>query len=134
MSNLTKQKDKPPIVLFASMDSATEGLASTLSESGLKVLSCTSVAEGIRFITNQKFDCLILDLNLDDGSADDIILSAKKRAKTLNLSTPVILLSDTITADVLQRLKGMILRAFVKPFNIEEVVLYVIWACKLDRS
>lgn len=93
-----------------------------LENRGYKVLSCTNAMESTRLLTNQKFDCIILDLRLERGSGDQIISYVRRDPRGFNQGTPILIVSGELNPEVIKRIKDSVSGFFVKPFNIETIV------------
>ncbi len=87
-----------------------------------KVVTSETYTDAIKKLSNQKFDLIIADLKLKKGSGDMVIELIKQDSKNFNYSTPVFVASGMITSDILKRVGGHIDHAFVKPFEIEELL------------
>ena len=87
-----------------------------------KVVTSETYTDAIKKLSNQKFDLIIADLQLKKGSGDMVIELIKQDSKNFNYSTPVFVASGMITSDILKRVGSHIDHAFVKPFEIDELL------------
>ncbi len=91
---------------------------SYLSEEGHQCESAACMKEAEEKISLYLYDCLLIDVNLPDGSGLDLIEPAKKR----NANAGIIIVSARETLD--DRIKGLNLGAddyIVKPFHLSEL-------------
>jgi len=94
-------------------------LKSTLQKEGFVVDSSLSVEAGFEQIEINKYDCIVLDINLPDGSGFDVIRDLRKR----NDNTPVIIV--TARGQIEDKVKGLDLGAddyVPKPVDSNELI------------
>ncbi len=95
-----------------------ESVFSYLTEEGHSCESATTMKEAEEKISLYLYDCLLIDVNLPDGSGLDLIEPAKKR----NSNAGIIIVSARETLD--DRIRGLNLGAddyLVKPFHLSEL-------------
>lgn len=95
-----------------------ESIHSYLSEEGYDCESAATLKEAEERISLYLYDCLLIDVNLPDGSGLDLIKPAKKR----NSNAGIIIVSARETLD--DRILGLNLGAddyIVKPFHLTEL-------------
>ena len=95
-----------------------ESIDAYLSEEGYQCESSGTLAEAEERLSLYLYDCLLIDVNLPDGSGLDLIEPAKKR----NASAGIIIISARETLE--DRIKGLNLGAddyIVKPFHLSEL-------------
>lgn len=91
-----------------------EGIKFVLEDSGTQIFQAYSLKEALKFIDN-KFDLILLDINLPDGNGIDFCKEVKKRSK----NNPVIFISANDTdIDVIRGLELGGDDYIVKPFNL----------------
>ena len=106
------------ILIVEDEKSLQDSIHSYLSEEGYECQSAFSLREAEEFICLYIYDCVLLDVNLPDGSGLDLI----KLIKTRNSTTGIIIISARETLD--DRIKGLKLGAddyIVKPFHLSEL-------------
>jgi len=111
---------KPNILLVEDDTMIASGLIYALEQESYAVTHCQSVAETLRVINTARFALAILDMQLPDGTGDQIHESLQ------NMNTAVIFL--TVVDD-----EGNIVRAFesgaadyiIKPFRLRELLARV---------
>ena len=99
-----------------------QDVAAELTRNGFMVIAVDSATDGALRIQNQKFSVIILDWNLGRQTADLLIQKARSGAGD-NQHTPIMLISGVLDREVLERVKGNVQKAFVKPFALAELVL-----------
>lgn len=95
-----------------------ESIQIYLTEEGHQCESAACMKEAEEKISLYLYDCLLIDVNLPDGSGLDLIEPAKKR----NANAGIIIVSARETLD--DRIKGLNLGAddyIVKPFHLSEL-------------
>ncbi len=95
-----------------------ESLLSYLTAEGYSCESATTLNEAEEKNSLYLYDCLLIDVNLPDGSGLDLIEPVKKR----NANAGIIIVSAKETLD--DRIKGLNLGAddyIVKPFHLSEL-------------
>lgn len=95
-----------------------ESIQSYLSNEGYSCESSATLKEAEEKISLYLYDCLLIDVNLPDGSGLDLIEPAKKR----NSNAGIIIVSARETLD--DRIRGLNLGAddyIVKPFHLSEL-------------
>ena len=83
----------------------------------------TPSAKDAKFkLDNQEFFCLLLDMNLAQGSGEDIVRHLTRARGVLNYATPIIVISGTLNNSRLLEIKDRVQAAIVKPFTIESLI------------
>jgi CheY-like chemotaxis protein len=115
---LSKSDNNKPWVLVVDDEAEFARLIALKFEgAGFRTLTCGKVPEAIHKLTNQKFDCIILDIRLEQGSGERVVDVLRSDDKTLNFSTPILLMSGHVDAGIVRRLATKISGVFVKPFE-----------------
>ncbi len=73
-------------------------------------------------IKNEKFDLILLDLKLKQGSGVTLVEAVRTNKGGFNHSTPIIVASAYVDEDILVQLKSMVNAFVVKPYNPDAVV------------
>ncbi len=100
----------------------------TLKNAGYAVAEASDGTAGLALASQQKFDCIITDLNMP--GMDGLALTKAIRATTSNRATPILLL--TTEADPAKKTAGREAGAtgwLVKPFNPDKLVETVKKVC-----
>jgi DNA-binding response OmpR family regulator len=95
-----------------------ESVQSYLSDEGFSCESSATLKDAEEKVSLYLYDCLLIDINLPDGSGLDLIEPAKKR----NADAGIIIVSARETVE--DRIKGLNLGAddyLVKPFHLSEL-------------
>ena len=95
-----------------------ESVQSYLSDEGFSCESSATLKDAEEKVSLYLYDCLLIDINLPDGSGLDLIEPAKKR----NANAGIIIVSAKETLE--DRIKGLNLGAddyLVKPFHLSEL-------------
>lgn len=90
------------------------GVCMALSREDLSVTSCESLAQGRRALEEEKFDLLILDINLPDGSGLDLLEELRRKS-----DLPVLLLTaNDLETDIVVGLECGADDYVTKPFSL----------------
>jgi two-component system, cell cycle response regulator CtrA len=110
-------------ILLVEDDAATaDTLALVLKSEGFDVVTVGLGQDGIDLVSGEKFDLVLLDLNLPDMSGYDIL----RQLRRAQVDTPILILSGI--AGVEDRVKGLSFGAddyVTKPFNRDELIARV---------
>lgn len=97
-------------------------MALKLESAGFRAITCGKVPEAISKLGNQRFDCIILDIRLEQGSGERVVDVLRSDDKMLNFLTPILLMSGHVDAGLLRRLGNKVNGVFVKPFDSELLI------------
>lgn len=113
-----KSRDKKPNVLVVEDEpDLIEIMSEKLKLEGFEVYTCSKVVRANQFLANQKFDCVVMDIKLEQGTGDQVIATMRRDKRNLNFSTPVVVVSGHLDKDLLAKLAKDVQGAFVKPFD-----------------
>lgn len=91
-------------------------------EALFQTVTCSGRMEAMFKLKNQKFDCIVLDIRIEGGSSNDLILNIRSRKGDMNTKTPIVILSGFIDRNFITQHKANIQGAFVKPVPKEKLV------------
>lgn len=89
-----------------------------LEERGYRVLVAHRSGDAIKKLRNQKFDCILADIRLENSSGASIITSIRGDKKDLNYSTPIVVMSGYLEPHLVRELMAMVQGFLVKPFEL----------------
>lgn len=90
----------------------------TLHQKGYQPIGVTDMRDATLRMKNQKFACLIFDIRLGETeSGVELIKLARDRKESLNLPTPIVVISGYLDKSLVQSIAGSIQGALVKPFE-----------------
>lgn len=113
---------KPSILLVEDEENLQEALKLNLELEGYEVTACSDGASALKFIHQEHFDLIILDVMLPE--VDGITVAENIRVH--NNEVPILMLSAKNTsADKILGLKKGADDYLTKPFNLEELLLRV---------
>ncbi|MDO4481168.1 MAG: response regulator transcription factor [Bacillota bacterium] len=102
------------ILLLEDDGALGNGICLALRSEELKTVLCRTVEEGLEAVSEEKFDLMILDINLPDGSGLDFL----KRIRETS-SVPVILLTaNDLEMDIVVGLESGADDYITKPFSL----------------
>jgi two-component system, OmpR family, alkaline phosphatase synthesis response regulator PhoP len=110
------------VLLVEDEQQNVELIKELLSQQGMQVLTTDRVGAALKMLANQKFDCLLVDIHLAQGSGDQLILEVRKDRRNQNYTTPILVISGGISRELLVGLREQIDGALIKPFRQQELV------------
>ncbi|MBK26307.1 MAG: hypothetical protein CME70_20070 [Halobacteriovorax sp.] len=93
-----------------------------LENANLGVVHFTTEKEALKATKDVKFNCIIVDINLEEGKGDSFILKMRNDPDNLNRETPVIMASSHLDINVVNKLGGAIQGGVVKPYSILDLL------------
>lgn len=113
----------PKVVLLVEDEpDMVELVSGYLIESGFKVVSAKKLSEATAKANNQKYHCMIIDLNLEQGSGKQLMQYVRSDKKGQNYYTPIIVMSAFVDLPTVAELKGMVQEFIAKPAGKEVIV------------
>lgn len=100
----------------------TEGMKTLLESENYSFVSTTTARDAITKADLQEFDIILTDINLERGSGVEVIKAIRNNPKSLNKNTPIIALSSHFQQEIVKMISKYIQAAFVKPYNLAEVL------------
>ena len=119
------EDERKSLLVIEDEEDLLEVLSENLNLHGYDVIGVTTGQEALSKISNQKFDCILVDLNLGARNYDGkkIIKAIKTSPQCkINEATPVILCSGNIDAEAVTSLSDDIVAAVTKPIDIFALV------------
>ena len=117
MFNNTKYVIKKCILLIESEKGACEDLKALIVRHGYEAVVCGDCGKASWLLLNQKFACVVVDLEVGGENGLALISCIKKNRYHLNNKTPFILTSESLEAGLVNRVAGRIDGALLKPFG-----------------
>lgn len=96
-----------------------------LETGNFRVVSCGTLAEATRAVSNQKFDCILLDYCIRDGTTEKLLETIRKSRGGYNRNTPVILISGKLDSDAVKKLAPLVNGALVKPVQVNAILDHI---------
>jgi len=113
---------KPPQILLIEDEQGLRQLIAGKISKFANIIEASKVSESIIKIKNQKFDLIILDLHLEDGSGESVIKFVREDKKNFNFSTPILIISGHLDNFIIEEIRNEINGVLVKPFDTEQLV------------
>ena len=85
----------------------------------IRVINSDSELDSKRRLSLQKFDVIILDLNLGKGGNGASVLDFIRNKNEFNKETPIIICSGEVNKDFIQEFNKEVFKIWVKPLNWE---------------
>lgn len=119
MSN--SNPSKPSYALIVDDDpEMRDTVAEFLYGKRVRPVTAGNVREAAMKIRNQRFDFVLLDLNLGEESGVDVAEQLRKQDRELRGHTPIVVMTGFAEKNLLSRLAGKIDGCVVKPFTRDE--------------
>ena len=127
---------KPWVLIVEDELEIVEILSIRLKKEGFEVSSCSKAPRAIQLMNNQKYDCLLLDMRLEQGSGEQILATIRRDIRNLNYATPALVMSAFLDPVIVKRIGKDIQGAFVKPFERDALISKIksICAAKLGPA
>ena len=104
----------PQILILEDDNTLGQGIRLALQSPDIEVTLCSTMAEGQARLESARFDLLLLDINLPDGSGIDLLRSIRQAS-----SVPVILLTaNDMELDIVSGLESGADDYITKPFSL----------------
>jgi DNA-binding response OmpR family regulator len=87
---------------------------------GYQVVAHQQVSSARDEILKQKFDCILLDMNLKGQSGKDLIYAART-TNSPNTMTPIVIISGDLNLELVREVRDKIAAIIVKPFSPTEL-------------
>ena len=103
--------------------SLCNSILNTLHRQGHNPKGVTDLREAAFRMKNQKYDCLIIDMRLSNAeSGEELIRMARETKDSLNLHTPILVISGYLDKSLVHKIARSIQGALVKPFEMKALL------------
>lgn len=109
------------VLLVEDDEALSEEVALALRENEVSVLTVTTSNDAIIKARNQRFSCIIMDLQLGKGSGEDVIEIIRQDIKSPNYKTPIIVTSANLNPSNIKKFKTNVQKIFSKPYSTMEL-------------
>lgn len=93
-----------------------------LRDLGAKCIHTTEFKDAVKKVNFQKYDLILSDLKIINGTSEEIITSIKNNPKHVNNKTPIILCSGFIDDELKENFKKSIYYFLNKPFQMDTLI------------
>jgi CheY-like chemotaxis protein len=93
-----------------------------LNKEHIEVSAISNIDSAIDLISSWKFDCILLDINLNGANGGLVIQDVKEDVESPNKNTPIIVMSGMITDDFEKNIKAKVSGILKKPFTADELI------------
>jgi CheY-like chemotaxis protein len=97
-------------------------IVSALHRDGYRPTGVTTAREAIFKLTNQQYDCLVLDMRLENETGEEVIEAIRKQKDSQNARTPIVVISGFLDKKLLVKVAKNIQGALVKPFELSKLL------------
>lgn len=115
-------REKKWILVIEDEEQLAELMGEVLQDNGYEFIHSTSAKNAKFKLDNQEFECILLDLNLSQGSGEDIVKHLLRDKTVSNFKTPIIVVSGNLVTTRVEEIKNRIQSALVKPFSMEMLI------------
>lgn len=113
---------KPAVLVIDDEPDIVAMMTDILVSAGAHVLSAGKVTQGLTMAANQKFDLIIVDMQLPQGSGSQFVHVLRRDTHHLNHKSPIVVVSGNLTLEIVKELKALINGALTKPFSRAELL------------
>ncbi|EQC43128.1 response regulator [Bacteriovorax sp. DB6_IX] len=110
------------ILIIEDEKDIAEFIADEFQEEGFQVVMADNLKDALFKSNNQQFELILSDIQLKSGSGEDLIKHIKTNSKHINYKTPIVVTSAWLTKNLIHQVGQGIAYAFVKPFEIKQVM------------
>lgn len=97
-------------------------LASVLQAGGYNSVMASNCREAMQKLRKQSFFCVITDIQLGDGSGEEVIdFIRNSRWSEVDKTMPIVVVSGHVNKELLQKISKKVNGIFVKPFKPEDL-------------
>ena len=93
-----------------------------LIEYGAEIAAVDSISQAKEKLLTTKYDLIIADFLLKDGTGDTLISDIKGNEQDLNFPTPIIVTSAFIGQELLDEFKGKVSAVLTKPHSMDRLL------------
>lgn len=93
-----------------------------LRELGLKCIHTPSYPDAVKKANFQKYDAIITDIRLEQGTGDELITLIKTNPKHVNYETHIIVTSAYITNEIQDSISGKVKAILNKPHSMDDLI------------
>jgi len=115
-------REKRWILIIEDEEELASLIGEELNDEGFEYIYTNSAKDAKFKLDNQEFNCILLDMNLAQGSGEDILRHIMKDKTVPNFKTPVLVISGSLVSSRVHEIKERIQGAFVKPFDMEDLI------------
>jgi len=104
-----------------------QALNEALTELGYIVMTSGRPSDALVKLKNQKFNCVLLDLQLPGSSGIKVMqqMRGTTNIEPLNMSTPIILMSGHLEVESVKAAAGKVQAVLAKPFDLSSILAKV---------
>lgn len=117
------------ILLVEDDEDLSQTIATALRGAGYDVTRVPGSQDASFRLKNVKYACVLLDMNLKGEPGETVIQFAKNGSVSVNVKTPILVISANLNKDRLVRIAPLIRGALVKPFELDALLEQVARAC-----
>ena len=117
--------DKKTILIIEDEKDLSEILADAFKARGFDVQACTKYSEAVFRLKNQTYNCILLDLVIDQGNGTDLVRKLRDDDKDPNHKTPVLIVSGHVDNQARSELKGLVNGFVEKPIDTDKLGLEI---------
>lgn len=93
-----------------------------LKRQSYRVVDTGTVSDALQKLKNQRFDCIVLDLKIEQRLGEEIVDFLRSGSEPSNRYTPILVMSGHMDIDRVKRLSAHVHGVLVKPFDRKALV------------
>lgn len=109
------------VLLIEDEEGLAEEIVDEFEDEGVQMTHVISADAAFMQTKKQKYNCIIVDINLAIGKGDEFIERVRLDAHNPNWETPIIVASSQISKALVSKISSYIQGATVKPYKIREL-------------
>lgn len=133
MNNMEVIRSAPTLLIVEDDESLLDLYRDAFSETIFDIVFAKDIVEAISKINNQKFYCVIFDLQLKNKTSEKLISSVKRKKHHINFKTPFLLVSGQLEGPIVTSLAPFVEKIILKPFSIKYLLQEVQLLVELEN-
>jgi DNA-binding response OmpR family regulator len=111
------QRNGPWILIVEEDPRLAKVLTLGLGNEGFRVVHCSRPSQAATMLVNQRFACILLDLDMSRSAGEAVISLVHDDEKGFNRTSPIITIRDGYDLETLRRIGPHVAAALLKPVN-----------------
>ena len=107
------------ILIIEDDDESGELIQTALEIQNARCIRSNKIGDSILKLENQRFNCILLDMNLAGGGKGEDLLA---QMKSLKLKIPVLIVSGTLDNDRIKSVYKEVAGILLKPYTVDALI------------
>lgn len=114
---MTRKRKGKYILVIEDDEGLCDSILENLQTAGYRCMGVNNLKEASFKLQNQKYECILLDMQLGAESGMSVIELVRSRKGSQNPDTPIVVVSGYLDKVLLKKIASQIQGALVKPFD-----------------